>query len=454
MDRNASYQDLAAERAVLGAILMDNAAFANVLELIAIDDFAQRAHGEIFGAMTAIDSRSDRIDHVTLAEELRVLGNLASVGGPSYLAQLDQTVPFAQNAVDYARIIKNQSIRRALARAGREISQLASQETGEIATLLDEAERRVFSISERRHSGDLRAMPELVEDTMRFLDRIRTAHSGITGLATGFIDLDRLLTGFHRGELLILAARPGVGKTALGLNIALNVARGVSSSEPGKAVGIFSLEMPSALLVSRLLGSHASVNMSRIRAGKMSEQEFSKLFESASELSRLPIHIDDSGGLSSFDLRAKARRLKQREPNLGLIVIDYLQLMHQTGRIESRQLEVSEISRSLKLLAKELNIPILTLSQLNRRVDERKEGRPLLSDLRESGAIEQDADVVMFIHPSGDSQGDDRPHAPQDPAMPRDCDLIVAKQRNGPVGTLGLRFLPDFTSFGSRGADH
>jgi replicative DNA helicase len=446
MAEQGSFQDVAAERAVLGAVLMDNSVLANVQEVIIAEDFSHVAHADVFSAMVALDAKNERIDELTLAEQLKVMGKLASVGGPGYLAQLAQTVPFSQNAVEYAKIIKNQAMRRALANAGREIQELATQEVGDVAELLDEAERKVFIIAEKRRTGDLRPMGELMDEALAMLDKMKQNSSGITGTATGFVDLDNQLTGLHGGELIILAARPGIGKTSLAMNIALHVA-----SKENRAVAVFSLEMPSVQLLTRLLATHAKVDMRKLRGGRLSPSDEERISETANELFRLPFYVDDSGGLSSFDLRAKARRLKQKEPSLGLIVIDYLQLMHQKGKVESRQLEVSEISRALKQLAKELNVPIVALSQLNRKVEERKDGKPMLSDLRESGAIEQDADVVMFIHredqdnEGGEAQPETRTVIP--------VEIVIAKQRNGPVGSVDMVFLSEFTRFESRTRD-
>jgi replicative DNA helicase len=439
------FQDLAAERAVLGAVLMDNSVLSNVVEVIIADDFAHQAHSEIFTAMITLDGKNERIDPLTVAEMLKITGKLASVGGPGYIAQLDQTVPFAQNAVEYAKIIKNQSLRRSLAIAGRDIMELATQETGDTAELLDEAERKVFVIAEKRRVGDLRPMSELMDEALTMLDTMKQNASGITGTATGFVDLDNQLTGLHGGELIILAARPGIGKTSLAMNVALHVA-----SKENRAVAVFSLEMPSVQLLTRMLATHAKVDMRKLRGGRLTPSDEERISEAANELFRLPFYVDDSGGLSSFDLRAKARRLKQKEPTLGLIVIDYLQLMHQKGKVESRQLEVSEISRALKQLAKELNVPIMALSQLNRKVEERKGGKPMLSDLRESGAIEQDADVVMFIHREDDSE-EGAPEPQAKTVIP--VEVIIAKQRNGPVGSVDMVFLAEFTRFESRARD-
>ncbi|MBS1149410.1 MAG: dnaB, partial [Myxococcaceae bacterium] len=384
------------------------------------------------------------VDPLTLAEELKEKGHLGTAGGTAYLAQLDQSVPFGHNAVEYAQIIKDRAVRRSLAAVGREILELASSETGRVEELLDESERKVFNIAEKKRVGDLIAMSELMEPALTLLDKMKGSAGGITGLSTGFIDLDNQLTGLHPGELIILAARPGVGKTSLAMNIALHAAK------EGKAVGVFSLEMPSVQLVTRLLATAARVDMKKLRGGRLSQTDMEKITETANELFSLKLFVDDSGALSSFDLRAKARRLKAKEPTLSLLVIDYLQLMHQKGKVESRQLEVSEISRALKQLAKELNLPVIALSQLNRKVEERKGGKPMLSDLRESGAIEQDADVVMFIHREDEGEDGEGGGGGGSFKTTIPVELIIAKQRNGPIGSVDLLFLSEYTRFESK----
>ncbi len=439
-DGPRQHQDLAAERAVLGAVLSDNSVITEVAEVVTPDDFAHPAHAQIFAAMLGLDSNQKKVDPLTLSEELKTRGQLAAVGGPAYLMGLDQVVPIAQNAVQYARIVKDQAIRRRLAQVGREIVDLAASGTGDIEALLDEAERKVFIVAEKRREGDLLPVRELMEHTLDLIEKMRLSSSGVTGLSTGYVDLDMQLTGLHPGELIILAARPGIGKTSLAMNIAMHVAL-----KEERAVGVFSLEMPASQLLMRLLASAARVDMKKLRAGRLSVQDEMSLQDVASRLYNAPLYIDDTGALSPFDLRAKARRLKQKDERLGLIVIDYLQLMHQKGRVESRQIEVAEISRSLKALAKEIDVPVIALSQLNRKVEERKGGRPMLSDLRESGAIEQDADVVMFIHREDADEGEDERSRTAIPV-----ELIVAKQRNGPIGTIDLVFLSEYTRFESR----
>lgn len=444
--RKQTHEDLAAERAVLGALLADPSIFALVAEKVTADDFANPAHAQIFEAIRRLDTASKQVDQLTVSEELKEMGQLAAVGGVAYLMSLDQAVPYVGNATQYAQIVKDQAVRRRLAQAGREIVDLASQETGEVGELLDEAQRKVFLLAEQRQSGELRPVSELMEQTLELLDKMKASATGITGLSTGFIDLDMQLTGLHAGELIILAARPGIGKTSLAMNVATHAAL-----KEDKAVGIFSLEMPADQLLMRLLASCARVDMKKLRGGRLSPHDEEKFQEMAGQLYNAPLYIDDTGGLSPYDLRAKARRLKQKDPRLSLLVIDYLQLMHVKGRVESRQLEVAEISRSLKQLAKELEVPIIALSQLNRKVEERKGGKPMLSDLRESGAIEQDADVVMFIHREDEGEGEGGGGGEeQRPSGAIPVELIVAKQRNGPVGSIDLVFLSEYTRFESR----
>jgi len=437
------HEDLAAERAVLGAVLADQEVLTDIAQIIHTDDFSSPAHSKIFAAMLSLEGSARVVDHLTLSEELKTRGDLVAVGGPAYLMGLDQVVPMAANAIEYAEIVKNQSVRRQLARAGHKIVQLAAQEAGELPALLDEAEREVFQIADKKREGELKPVRELMERTLELLDKMKMASTGVTGMSTGYVDLDLQLTGLHPGELIILAARPGIGKTSLALNIAMHIAL-----KEEKAVGIFSLEMPSDQLLMRLLASSARVDMKKLRGGRLTAHDEEKFQEVAGQLFNAPLYIDDTGALSPFDLRAKCRRLKQKAGQLGVIVIDYLQLMHQKGKVESRQLEVSEISRSLKALAKELEVPIVALSQLNRKVEERKGGKPMLSDLRESGSIEQDADVVMFIHREDDSEGEGEAPQPKQGAIP--VELIIAKQRNGPIGSIDLIFLSEFTRFESR----
>jgi replicative DNA helicase len=437
----AAIQDYAAERAVLGGILADKRKIADVATLVRRDDFFYPPHGEIFDACVALDLNNKPVDSLTLAEELKVRGTLQQVGGLAYLVELDTAAPTAANATEYARIVADKALRRRLLDASRSLVDLSSKEEGTVEELLDEAQKRIFAIGEERVVGEPKRINEVMEKTLDLLDKLRTTQGGITGLATGFIDLDKQLTGLHEGELIILAARPGVGKTSLALNMGVHAAL-----KEKRAVAVFSLEMPSDQLALRLLSSEAKVSLKKLREGGLTDHDMSKINTAAADLYGAPIYIDDSGALTSFDLRAKARRLKQKDKSLSLIIIDYLQLMTAGGRTDSREQEVAQISRSLKQLAKELTLPIIALSQLNRKVEERKDGRPMLSDLRESGSIEQDADVVMFIHPEQDEGGDGGGGLPG--TLP--IELIVAKQRNGPTGEIPLILLQEFTKFENR----
>ncbi len=439
--------DVGAERAILGGILSENSVFSDVSTLLCPEDFYLPSHAAIFEAFVGLQAAipPKPIDAVTVTAELRSRSKLGVAGGPAYLAELEGGVPTTANAISYARIIQEKSLKRRLILACGELSQIAIDPGIEVDEMLDEAQRRIFAISEKHHEGDLKAFRDVLDHTLAVIDKLRESGSGVTGLSTGFADLDHMLTGLHEGELIVLAARPGCGKTSLALNIA---AQAALRSKVG--VAVFSLEMPEDQLAMRLLASETRVDMKRIREGRLSGAHMEKIQQVASELWNAPLFIDDSGSLSSFDLRTKVRRLASRlltlDPphKLGLIVIDYLQLMHQRGS-ESRQQEVQEISRSLKALAKELSLPVIALSQLNRKVEERRgsKGKPMLSDLRESGAIEQDADVVLFIH----KESDEEESGNSGKAQGQDVELIIAKQRNGPTGSVPLLLFSECTRF-------
>lgn len=437
--------DHAAERAVLGAILSEPSTLGDVAGVLDAGDFDLPAHRVIFAACLEMAEAGKELDQLTLSAALRSSGKLTEAGGPAYLSKLQGEAYTTSNAVIYAKLVKAASIKRQVLGACRDLAALSVEPSTESDDLLDEAQRRMFALAERRGGSGLVPMREVLDQTFELIDKIRESGGGLSGLSTGFVDLDHMLTGLHPGELVILAARPGVGKTALALNMAAHVA---IKSKVG--VAFFSMEMPNEQLAMRLLAAETRVDLRRIREGSLSSAHMEKIGHAAERLFAASLFVDDSGALSSFDLRTKVRRLQNRlstmDPpvNLGLVVIDYLQLMHQRGRAESRHQEVQEISRSLKALAKELSLPIVALSQLNRKVEERrgKNGKPMLSDLRESGAIEQDADVVMFVHKEQASGDDD---GAQD-----EIELIVAKQRNGPTGVVPLVFLGDCTRFESK----
>lgn len=430
------------ERALVSSLLAngDPAAVAIAAEEVSSADFSNEACALTFDAILALDAAGRRVDLVTVAEALKVQGQLATVGGPSFLGEL-VAAPSLDNALEYARLIRDAGARRQLRRASLEVADLSRSDAVELPALLEEAGRKFNEVLLQRQRAAFRPMSELVEETLTMLDAMKQ-DGGLLGLGTGFPDVDRVLAGMQAGELIVLAARPGIGKTSWAMQVAEHHACG----EKRLPVAVFSLEMPSKQLVLRMAAARARVALERIRRGRLSPADEERLTDAMQALFDAPIHIDDSGDVSPFDLRAKARRLKQQHPALGLIVIDYLQLMKVRGRVESRQVEVAEISRSLKQLAKELEVPILALAQLNRRVEERK-GPPMLSDLRESGAIEQDADVVMFLHRERVDDEDDEKNSAAELAA---VEVHVAKQRNGPQGEARLLFQGAYTRFESK----
>jgi replicative DNA helicase len=360
----------------------------------------------------------------------------------AFLAELGLAAPMAANAMEYARIIADRAVRRRVLAILRPAIGALSSDLGTAADTVADLQLGLLEVEERRREGTLKPFADTLQKTLDLLDTLRAHQGGVKGVATGYPELDRMLTGFHGGELIILAARPGVGKSALALNIAGHVAL-----REGRPAALFSLEMPDDQLGLRLLSSEGRVSLKRLREGGLTEHDLTKINDASAQLYQAPIFVDDSGTLTPFDVRARCRQLKQRRPDLGLVVVDYLQLMAGASRTYSREQEVAQCSRALKQLAKELDVPVLALSQLNRKVEERKGGRPMLSDLRESGSLEQDADVVLFIHPE-DRSDDDAPGL----AYPRPTavELVVAKQRNGPTGVVALSLMQEWTRFESR----
>lgn len=441
MKRQDELVPLEAERAVLGAVLADQSLLDAAQEILSAQDFGTAAHEAIFSTMVALGNERRGIDHLSVAEALKARNLLTIAGGPAYLMALDQGVPLTHNAPEYARAVKAHAMRRAFALAGREVTDAALSGAVEADALPEYADKRIAALHPSRARGDFRPIGDFMIPVLDQLDSMKRADSGVTGLATGFPDLDRMLTGLHPGELIVLAARPGIGKTSLAMNIALNVA-----TRAERAAGVFSLEMPAEQLLLRMLASQARVDLKKLRGGRLTPHDEEKFQETAGAVADAPVYIDDSGDMSPTEARAKARRLKAKDPRLGLLVVDYLQLMRLRGKSDSRQAEVGEISRSLKQLAKELEVPVLALSQLNRKVEERKGGKPMLSDLRESGAIEQDADVVMFIHREQVETED--AEAPERELF--EVELLVAKQRNGPIGSVPLIFHGAHTRFESK----
>jgi len=431
--RRVPPQNLEAESSVLGGILLENDAINVVLELLRTGDFYRESHRKIFRAMIELADRSEPVDIITLSECLKNRGELEAVGGSAYLASLNDFVPTAANISYYARIVREKSILRHLINAATEVATKGYDGTGNVEELLDSAERAIFDITEQRIKGSFVKVGDMMKDSIKMVEKLFERKTMITGVPTGFKDLDTKTAGLQPADLIIVAARPGMGKTAFSLNIASHAAFS------GYGVAVFSLEMAKEQLALRLLCSEARVDNSKVRTGYLSDRDFPKLATAAGRLHDALIFIDDTPAISVLELRAKARRIaRDREKKLGLIIVDYLQLMRGTGAAQNREQEISEISRSLKALAKELNVPVLAVSQLNRRVEDRNDKTPQLSDLRESDAIEQDTDVIAFIY---------REAAYNPKSDDNTATITIAKQRNGPTGDLTLAFLREFTRF-------
>jgi replicative DNA helicase len=431
-------QNLEAEQSVLGAILLENEAINQAIEILTADDFYREAHRQIYIAMVELSDHNQPVDAITLTDALKSRGTLENIGGASYIAELAAAVPTAANVAYYARIVREKAVLRSLATVATDIASSAYEAPPNVDEFLDAAEHRIFEISERRIRPAFHTMPELTRESLRILERLYEKRELVTGVPTGFIDLDRVTAGLQPSDLIIIAARPSVGKSALALNLAAYAAM---DADPPVGVALFSLEMAKEQLVLRLLCSEARVNSQKARQGFLREQDFPKLAQAAGRLSEANIFIDDSSDLSPIVLKAKCRRLaRDHNINLGLIIVDYMQLMRSSRPGESREKEIAEISRSLKALAKELRVPVVALSQLNRQVETRPDRRPLLADLRESGAIEQDADVIAFIYR-------DEMYNRKDSKEPGVAEIIIAKQRNGPTDTIKLTYLSEFTRF-------
>ncbi len=428
-----------AEESVLGAVLLSSEAANVALEKLHPGDFYIPAHQSIFAAVTSLFDTNQPIDAVTVSEALRRNDALDSAGGPTYLAELLDAVPTASNIEHYAAIVEEHALRRRLQRVGGDVTQLATRMEDDIATVLDRAEQSVFAVSERRIGEGLAPIDPLLGPAIEQAEELNRRGSHVTGLPTGFRDLDRMLAGLHPSNLLIIAARPGMGKSSLALNIAQSAA--TSQDTP---VAVFTLEMSREEVVSRMLCSAGRIDSQRLRSGQLTESDFTKLSNAASILYKKPIFVDDSPGLTVTEIRAKCRRMRRR-PGLGLVIIDYLQLMQGSGQ-ENRQQEIAAISRSLKNLARELNVPVIALSQLNRSMEQREDKRPRLSDLRESGSLEQDADVVMFIY----RHEYYHPEAQETKGI---AEVAIAKHRQGATGRVDMTFLPEFTLFADMGRD-
>lgn len=428
-------QSVEAEESLISAVLLDNEIVLDVLDLVRPEDFYRAAHRKIFSAVVELFSQTEPIDLVTITNKLREKGQLEEIGGATYLAKLMNSVPAAVNPPHYAKIIRDKASLRKLISKSNEIARRCFEDGGDVDRVIDFAEGSIFEISENKAKQAFHPLSQIIETNIDALEERQGNRALVTGVTTGYARLDQLLSGFQKSDLLILAARPAMGKTALALNMARNAA-----IEANVAVAVFSLEMSKEQLSMRMLCSEARVDSSRIRSGFLSRDDWSQLTQAAGALTDAPVFIDDSPDISATSIRTKCRRLKM-DKDLGLVIVDYLQLMRGSISTERRDLEISEISRSLKLLAKELSIPVIALSQLNRKLEERSDKRPQLSDLRESGALEQDADVVMFIY------RDEVYNKDENNPNRGTAEIILAKQRNGPTGTVPLTFLGAYTRF-------
>ncbi len=436
MDRTLPH-NLEAEKCVLGAILINNHAFNQAAEVIDATDFFREAHRRIFEKMVALTDRSEPVDLVTLNDELARSNELDGVGGPAYISALTDGVPRSANVEYYAKIVKEKATLRRLIQSATDVLARAYDAEEDADELLDAAERSIFQIADDRMRSGFVKLSDLVDASHQMLEKLEEHRGIVTGVPSGFVELDEKTSGFQPSDLVIVAARPSMGKTSLVLNIASHC-----GIEAGKTVGMFSLEMSKEQLFLRLLTSEARVDAHRFRGGYFGEQDYSRLAAALGRLHDAKVFIDDSPAIGILEMRAKARRLKL-EHGLDMLVIDYLQLMQGRGKFENRQQELASISRSLKVLAKELNVPILALSQLSRAPEARGDHRPQLSDLRESGALEQDADVVLFIFREEMYSNDGEPK----PDIEGVAEIIIGKQRNGPVGTVRLAFLKQYTRF-------
>jgi len=426
-------QNLEAEMAVLGSMLLDEDSISVACESLDRESFYKETHKKIFDCILGLYNANKAVDLITLTDELKRNANLEEVGGASFLTALANSVPTTANIGHYVAIVKEKSILRTLINNATKIVSLCYESEGNIDEVVDNAEKFIFEVSDKKRHGTYIALKEIVKDSIETIDRLYQKKAHVTGLATGFIDFDIKTAGLQQSDLIVIAGRPSMGKSALAIGIAEYV--GVVEKNP---LAIFSLEMSKEQLVQRMLCSHAKVDAHKVRTGYLSTSDWPRLTAAAGKLSEAPIFIDDTPAISVMELRAKARRLKAHH-DIKLVILDYMQLMRGSSNIENRQQEISEISRSLKALARELNVPVIAISQLSRAVEARTDHRPQLSDLRESGAIEQDADVVVLIlreeyyNPTPENQGM--------------AEAIIAKQRNGPVGSLNLAFIKEYTRF-------
>ncbi|MBS7576193.1 MULTISPECIES: replicative DNA helicase [unclassified Enterococcus] len=430
--------DLEAEIATLGSIILDSERMIEVREFVSTDDFYKYSHRIIFQAMMDLSDRREPVEAITLINQLKQSGQLEEIGGVSAVTDLVATLPgTAANAVYYAKIVEEKSLSRKLIRALTETTTKVYDGEGKIDDLISDTEAKLLSINDKRNGAGFRAISDILNLNFDEIERLSRQNDTITGIATGYRDLDKMTTGLHEEELIILAARPAVGKTAFALNIAQNIA-----TKQDRTVAIFSLEMGAESLVNRMIAAEGSIDAYALRTGSLTEEQWQSLTVAMGTLSRASIYIDDTPGIKITEIRSKAHKLAQQTGNLGLILIDYLQLISGTGR-ENRQQEVSEISRQLKILAKELKVPVMALSQLSRGVEQRQDKRPVLSDIRESGSIEQDADIVAFLYREDYYRGEDG----EEPIPNDTVEVIIEKNRSGSRGTVELLFKKEFNKF-------
>jgi replicative DNA helicase len=426
-------QNNEAEQSVLGAVFLSKEALITAIEILRPEDFYKTAHQRIFKTMQDLYERGEPVDLVTVTAELQDHKLLDEVGGVTYLTEIARSVPTAANIEYYARIVEEKSLLRRLILTATKIANDGYSREDDVTQILADAERYILEIAQNRNSGGFVPIRDVLLETYERIEFLSQRRGDVTGIPSGYPDLDKMTSGFQRSDLIILAARPSVGKTAFALNVAQNVA-----ARAGETVAIFSLEMAASQLVQRMICAEGNLDASRMRTGWLEEDDWQKLTMAIGTLAKAPIYIDDTPGITVQDIRAKCRRL-QAEKGLGLIVIDYLQLIQGGGRGENRQQEVSEISRTLKGIARELNVPIIALSQLSRSVEQRQDKRPMMSDIRESGSIEQDADIVAFLY------RDD--YYDKETENKNVIEVIIAKQRNGPTGTVELAFLKEYNKF-------
>lgn len=437
-------QDIEAEQAVLGAIFLDNDAIIDAMEILDPRAFYRRAHQLIFQAMVQLNDRNEAIDVITLKAELESSQSLEDIGGILYLTELSQSSPSSASISYYAKIVEDKAILRSLIHTANQIVTKGFEQGDDVQTIIDDAERSILEVTEKRNSSGFKSIADVLNTAIENIDQLAQQGEAITGLPTGYQALDKMTAGLHKEELIIIAARPAVGKTAFALNIAQNI-----GTKTDQAVAIFSLEMGAESLVNRMLCAEGSIQAGNLRTGQLTDEEWRALIVAMGSLSRANIYIDDTPGIKISEIRARCRKLAQEKGNLGLIMIDYLQLIEGTGR-ESRQQEVSEISRQLKKLAKELKVPVVALSQLSRGVEQRQDKRPVLSDIRESGSIEQDADIVAFLYRDDyyEREGNQEEDH-EEKEVNNKVEVIIEKNRSGARGTVELLFIKEYNKFSS-----